>query len=240
MAKYALQKYETIDCDFFHTLVIFFGNYFDADAATVQFPYISEVLEMTVAEMKEQASHSAAVFSPMMLHIVINLVRTACRLMSTEAEISSVQRIVRAAVQTKCRTEDGLTVLHLDILVSYNERRSHLPSNAVVKSLLAAEAYVNSMDAGGNTPLHIAVFKEPETSSRRDLWLEVINLLLQYGAHVDFANYRGETASELLPPSVDVFKHVSLKCLAARALRTYHVTYRGIVPTTLAVFVDKH
>jgi len=236
MAKYALQKYETIDCDFFHTLLIFFGNYFDADAANVQFPYISEVLEMTVAEMKEQASRSAAVFSPMMLHIVINLVRMACRLMSTEAEISSVQRVVRAAVQTKCRPEDGLTVLHLAILVSYNERRSHLPSSAVVKSLLAAAgAAVNSMDAGGNTPLHVAVFREPETS-RRDLWLEVIDLLLQYGAHVDFANYRGETASDMLPPGVDVVEHVSLRCLAARAVRTYHVTYRGIVPTTLADF----
>jgi len=108
-----------------------------------------------------------------------------------------------------------------------------------VKELLAAGAAVNLMDADGNTPLNTAVFNQPETSER-DAWLEVIDLLLQYGAHDDFANADGETAFDLLPPSVDVFEHVSLKCLAARAVRTHHVTYRGIVPTTLSDFVDKH
>jgi len=108
-----------------------------------------------------------------------------------------------------------------------------------VKELLAAGAAVNLTDDDGNTPLHRAVFNEPETSER-DGWLEVIDLLLQYGAHVDFVNADGETAFDLLPHSVDVFKHVSLKCLAARALRTHHITYRGIVPTTLSDFVDKH
>jgi len=92
------------------------------------------------------------------------------------------------------------------------------------------------MDARENTPLHIAVFSEPEISlGLRDGWMEMIHLLLQYGAHVDFVNANGETAIDLLPPSVDVFEHVSLKCLAARAVR---LTYRGIVPTTMADFVD--
>ena len=110
-----------------------------------------------------------------------------------------------------------------------------------MKLLLAAGAAVNSMDARGNTPLHIAVFSEPEISlGLRDGWMEMIHLLLQYGAHVDFVNANGETAIDLLPPSVDVFEHVSLQCLAARTVHTHHVTYRGILPITLADFVDKH
>ena len=109
-----------------------------------------------------------------------------------------------------------------------------------MKSLLEAVAEVNLVDDEGDTPLHIAVFSELETSSRRDVWLEVIDLLLQYGAHVDFVNSNRKTASDLLPPSVNVFEHVSLKCLAARAVRKHRVSYRGILPTILADFVVKH
>ena len=121
-------------------------------------------------------------------------------------------------------SEDGRTLLHPAVdSDSCGKGSSYLLRSAVVKSLLAAGAEVNSMGADGDTQLHRAVFKEPETS-RRDVWLEVIDVLLQYGAHVDFANANGETAIDLLPPSVDVFKHVRLRCLAARAVRTYHIT----------------
>ena len=109
-----------------------------------------------------------------------------------------------------------------------------------MKCLLEAGTAVDSMDADGNTPLHRAVLKKPRTS-RRDVRLEVIDLLLQYGAHVDFANADGETAIDLLPDNVDVFEHVSLQCLAASTVSyTHHITYRGILPTTVADFVVKH
>jgi len=63
-------------------------------------------------------------------------------------------------------------------------------------------APVDSTDADGNVhaaclQLHVAVYKEPETPTR-DVWL----LLLQHGAHVDFANAKGETVSDVLPFSV--------------------------------------
>jgi len=155
-------------------------------------------------------------------------------------EISFVERVVRAAVQTRCRAQDGRTLLHPAVdSDSYGKGSSYLLRSAVVKFLLAAGAEVNSMGADGDTPLHRAVFSEPETS-RRDVWLEVIDLLLQYGAHVDFANADGETPFNLLPPSVEVFQHVSLRCLAAHAVRKHRLTYRGILPTTMADFVDKH
>jgi len=69
----------------------------EEDAGDVQFADICEVLEMTVAEIQEQA----AVCCFPMLGVFTRLVHLACRLMSTEAERSSVERVVRAAVQTR-------------------------------------------------------------------------------------------------------------------------------------------
>jgi len=211
IVKCALQNsyHETFDCDFFHTLLLFLCNFFDADAANVQFADISEVLEMT------------AVCSFMMLYMFIDLVHMACDgLMSTDEEMSFVERVVCAAVQIKRRTKNGHTLLHLAVAhVVYCGKRYSAPSRAIVKSLLAAGAPVNWMDADGNRPLHVAVFNEPGTSLR-DVWLDVIDLLLQYGADVDFVNVDRETASDLLPSSVDVFEHVSLKCLA-----THHASH---------------
>jgi len=72
------------------------------------------------------------------------------------------------------------------------------------------------------------------------VWLEVIDLLLHHGAHVDIANAKRETASSALPPTVNILNHLSLKCLAAHAIRTHQLPYRGIIPATLADFVDMH
>ena len=144
---------------------------------------------------------------------------------------------MKAAVQTKCRTNDcsRATLLHLAV---DDERYVDLPSLVVVESLLEAGADVNSMDANGNTPLHVAVFNmKMRYESQRDGWLKMINLLLEHDAHVD--NAIRQRASDMLPSSVDAFNHVSLQCLAARTTRT-HLPYHGILPTLLADFVDKH
>jgi len=65
-----------------------------------------------------------------------------------------VQRVVRAAVQTRC-----WTLLHVAVEPnSYDENCSYLLSNAIVKFLLEAGAEVNLMDDEGDTALHTAVF----------------------------------------------------------------------------------
>jgi len=224
-----------------------FWEIYDEDSANVRFVDISDVLGMTVAEVNETVSVSAANVCPteqtVLLQLSIHLVHLSCCLMSSEAETSSVRQLVHALVQTKCFTLDGRTLLHLAVDPASSsvadELYSDLPSSAVVESLLTAGAAVNEVDSAGNTPLHVAVFNRPETA-RRGVWLEVIDLLLHHGVHVDMANAKREIASDALPSSVNVLNYVSLKCLAAHTIRTHQLPYREIIPTTLSDFVDMH
>jgi len=85
--------------------------------------------------------------------------------------------------------------------------------------------------------------KPPEEASpSRAVLLKVIDLLLEYRAHVDIANAKREIAADKMPPSVDVFSHVSLQCPSARAVRKHQLpqAYRRVLPTMLADFVDRH
>ena len=224
-----------------------FWEIFDEDPANVRFADVSDVLGMTVAEIGETARASATSVCPteqmILLQLSVHLVHLLCRLMTTEAELSSTRQLVRALVRTRSRTSDGRTLLHLAVDPASSsvaeELYSDLPSCGVVDTLLTAGAAVNEVDSVGNTPLHVVVFNRSETA-RRGVWLEVIHLLLQHGAHVDIANAKREIAADMLPPNVNVLNHLSLKCLAAQAIRAHQLLYCGIIPTTLADFVDLH
>jgi len=224
-----------------------FWEIYDEDAANVRFADVSDVLGMTVAEVNETVSVSSANVCPteqtILLQLSIHLVHLACCLMSTEAETSSIRQLVHALVQSRFCTSDKRTLLHLAVDPATSsvadELYSDLPSSAVVECLLSAGAAVNEVDSAGNTPLHVVVFNRPEIT-RRGHWLEVVDLLLHYGAHVDIANAKREVASDRLPPTVNVLNYVSLKCLAAHAIRAHQLPYRSIIPATLADFVDLH
>lgn len=69
-------------------------------------------------------------------------------------------------------------------------------------------------------------------------WEKTMEVLFNHGTHVDMAN--ANAASDWVSANVDVFNHVSLKCLAARAVLAYQLQYRRTVPGTLADFVDLH
>jgi len=171
------------------------------------------------------------------------LVDRLCHAMSTEDEASSVRQLVDGLVQTRCRMEDGRTFLHLAVHLEcwikdvYNDDGGYLwlptlpSSSVVVGHLLEAGAVADATDAGKNTPLQAVVFNEPETSPERG---KIVDLLLQRGVHIDAANAAGRRASDRLSPNL-VINHISLKCLAARAVLSFKLPYRGTdVPDTLA------
>ena len=110
----------------------------------------------------------------------------------------------------------------------------------MVELLLEAGAAPNAMDAGRNSPLHLAVFSQPRLPETRSYdWWEMIDVLLKHDADVDVANAEGQRPCSLLPPGV-VFDNTTLTCLSANIVRKYKLPYRGIVPTTVADFVDRH
>jgi len=229
---------------------------YDENARRIRLSNVSHVLGVIAVELKERAWTSSDKHSPnnqwsnydLLCLLSIYLLDLLCRVMSIEDEASSVRHLVDGLVRTRCRTADGRTLLHLAVHPeclfkddhgkrSYRTRLPTMPpSSIVVGHLLEAGAAADTTDARENTPLHAVVFSQPETTPETD---EIVNLLLQHGAHVDAANADGRTASDCLSHSL-VFDHISLKCLAARAVRSFKLPYRGTVPTTLADFVDRH
>jgi len=117
---------------------------------------------------------------------------------------------------------------------------SYWPTSVVVECLLAARAAVNAVDSDGNTPLHVAEFSRPAATSMREDWEKKTELLLNHGAHVDMANAKGKFVYKKLPANIDVFNHISLQCLAARAIRAHKIPYGEILPKMVAEFVDYH
>jgi len=115
-------------------------------------------------KIKKVASHSVAAIDREMLRSFIPLVHLVLPHVT-----SSVLELVNSAVQTKCRTKDcsRVILLHLaiDPVVFHGEWYLDPPSLVIVESLLMAGADVDSMDAVGNTPLHVAVINSKRVTS---------------------------------------------------------------------------
>lgn len=71
--------------------------------------------------------------------------------------------------------------------------------------------------------------------------MQLVELLLEHGGHLDLPNALGESPKNLLMhTSLPLMRHQTLKCLATNAVVKYGIPYRGIVPQTLATFVSFH
>ena len=106
-----------------------------------------------------------------------------------------------------------------------------------INLLLECGAPIDSKDNDGNTALHIAAQNKPVDA-------EVIQSLLQNGAHFDLVNNQKNTFYDLLQGTplhkiTNSAVHTSLKCLAARAVRKYDMKLDSL-PLTLKDFVLNH
>lgn len=114
------------------------------------------------------------------------------------------------------------------------------PSVAVVRLLLACGASARTRNSARSTALHVAAI--PYNFST-----ELVEALLAGGAHLDQPNKFGDSAWELVALNrgsrVRPLRHVSLRCLAARALLREPARARlppGALPATLQAFLDLH
>jgi len=147
------------------------------------------------------------------------------------------------------------------------------PCAKTIKLLLNAGLNVDAFNNNGDTPLHIAVtFKPRDDDDDEDvgdldddddgdddddyyyyrdehvkiqLLTDMLNVLLDGGAHHDFVNNDGKTAMDMAETDearriLSERKSVQLKCITARAVKKLGLPYLGVVPKTLEKFISMH
>ena len=115
-----------------------------------------------------------------------------------------------------------------------------------VKFLLEAGCDVNTVDQNGNTLLHVAVSFKPRHNETQHL-TNMLQILLDGGAHHDFVNNDGETPLDMARTEearliLSERKHIKLKCICAKVVKTFCISYlaMGEVPVTLGKFISMH
>ncbi len=162
----------------------------------------------------------------------------------------AMKRMVHRCVRMNARGTGGKTLLHLSVdskssSVS-DEFYSRLPELEVVQLLMECGAPVNGVDDDNSTALHVCaatlqtLLDEREVKTMED----IVNTLLDVGAHVDAKCNAGKIAGEELARSnwfkICLLEHITLKCLAARAVQKHNIPFEGEVPTSLLPFVKMH
>lgn len=184
---------------------------------------------------------------------VFTFLYLAC--ISTKTPCSSEERAcinkhIYNLIQLDPRSREGSSLLHLAISSSTPVDDFHtndvcsFPSAQVTKLLLDCGAQVNAVDHEGNTPLHVIVQYNRPISDFLTLHAIIINLV-EAGAHTDRTNKQNKTPLDKSTTGVSEIllktqMKMSLKCLAARAVRQHQITYRNQIPKTLEEFVEFH
>ena len=164
--------------------------------------------------------------------------------------IDLIRRFLRVSANP-C-TRDGNTLLHLvawyktPILDFEGRLRSvcQLPCVETMKLIINAGGYVNAVNNEGNTPLHLAVTYKPSNGGLQVL-RDVLETLLDGGAHEDLVNNDRKSAMDIAETDearriLSEKSRLELKCIAARAVRRFGLSYCGLVPKTVEKFISLH
>lgn len=163
----------------------------------------------------------------------------------SEVQWDAAKRAVRQVVKRDPRGLSGWSLLHIACKGDFTSGPRSLPpipfpSLEIVNLLLEVGADPLATDKMRNTPLH-ALVENTENLS------EILDALLEAGAHLDATNKLGETFESLmasrgqdLPSTVNVARHTSLQCLAAEVIRKHDIPYKTVLNPRLKKFVDIH
>ncbi|KAK5616409.1 Protein fem-1 B [Crenichthys baileyi] len=168
----------------------------------------------------------------------------------SDEERATINKHIYDLIQLDPRTREGSSLLHLAISSSTPVDDFHtndvcsFPNAKVTKLMLDCGAQVNAVDHEGNTPLHVIVQYNRPISDFLTLHAIIINLV-ESGAHTDMTNKQKKTPLDKSTTGVSEIllktqMKMSLKCLAARAVRQHRITYRNQIPKTLEEFVEFH
>jgi len=166
-----------------------------------------------------------------------------------------VKKAVYEFLRIGARGRNGCTPLHLacsrDSSAVGRYPICQFPSVEVVRLLLECGADPNAKDRSpdANTALHVtAVGKggsKTAAGGDNNLNPSVVLALLEGGAHFDAVNAKNKSFEGLLRGQpvhevVNVSRHTSLQCLAARVVKKHNVPHRQVLAKALVEFVDLH
>ncbi|XP_023258424.1 protein fem-1 homolog B [Seriola lalandi dorsalis] len=180
------------------------------------------------------------------LYLACISTKTTC----SDEERARINKHIYDLIQLDPRSREGSSLLHLAISSTTPVDDFHtndvcsFPNAQVTKLLLDCGAQVNAIDHEGNTPLHVIVQYNRPISDFLTLHAIIINLV-EAGAHTDMTNKQKKTPLDKSTTGVSEIllktqMKMSLKCLAARAVRQHQITYRNQIPKTLEEFVEFH
>ena len=111
-----------------------------------------------------------------------------------------------------------------------------------VMLLLSAGFNVNGKNNKGNTPLHIAANFKPRRSDKICLLAEILQVLIDGGAHHDFVNNYGKTPLDMAKTdearlTLARSRNLELRCISARAVTKFRIPYSRVVPKTLEKYM---
>ena len=185
-------------------------------------------------------------------------------------ENSSPTLLLQKLSSLNPRDDQGNSLLHLAAesrsRFSFISPPFEFPCAKTVKLLLNAGFSVNAVNNNGDTPLHMTAGSFPPTSLEIEhahaldgqaaavqpgsdkcyILINMLEVLLDEGAHHDFVNCGGKTALE--EAQTDEARMIlsargtrlELKCLAAKAVKQFGLPYVGVVPKTLETFISMH
>lgn len=114
------------------------------------------------------------------------------------------------------------------------------PSTSVVKLLVECGAKINANNQKGSTPLHTASLVENFNQ-------QIIEILLDNGAHIDIRNNDSDRPIDLLKripdgagSKINPLHYTTLKCLAARVVAQQEIPYKEEIPEILEEFIQAH
>ena len=233
----------------------------------VRFSDVSHVLEMGIGELgptfhvvsqRPIHFHQQEEFDTM-LKLVLHLVHLLCKLPKDTDQTQIFHQLVHKLIRLDVRDQHRKTLLHLAVdwrtSKVTDEYYSSLPSLDVVQIIVQCGADVNAMDNHNDTPLHACNAPPPAhgQSDRRghvdrrqkaELQLEhIVQFLVEQGAHVDARNDMGVLAGASTGRpfvKLNLMDHITLKCLAATAVRKSELPYKNEIPQCLAPFILIH
>ena len=151
-------------------------------------------------------------------------------------------------IQHKPVLQNGFTPLHMCCANVTNDNNIDMenvivfPNVPICQTLMTCGANVNAQDKHNNTPLHIIAKCK---ISDIDINKEIIQCLVENGAHIDARNKNDMTAvdvayTKFIGDLIQAHMTFSLKCLSATVIMRNRIPYEDVIPVSLYGFVKLH